>query len=196
MAIYTRAGDAGYTSLGDGSRILKSETVFWVLGDLDELNSWLGVLLSSTNFAKDARDFLTSVQSDLFILGTCIANPQVQLEDTEQFAKRTAEIELLIDELSKKLPELRNFILPGGVSSASLCHVCRTVCRRVERRFTNLVSQKNPNDLNNLANVKYSLPVFSDAAKLLNRLSDLFFILARFLNSESGIDDIIWKFKH
>lgn len=197
MAIYTRTGDKGYTSLYDGSRVSKADPVFSVLGDLDELNSWVGFLISTVDFSLEAKEFLTKIQSDLFILGSCLANPKTSFASSEIFAQRVNELEKLIDEITSSLPELKNFILPGGSKGSSMCHVCRSICRRVERRYVELILKKKTGTeaggFENLDGLQYALPVFQDAQKFLNRLSDFLFSLARVLNSSERIDDVIWK---
>ncbi len=171
--IYTRTGDNGETGLGDGSRTPKDSPRIEVIGDVDELNSMLGVLLTRT-LPDAGRALLLHIQHRLFDLGgeLCIPGRQV-LADAE-----VDYLEQRLDELNQGLPMLKEFILPGGSEAAALCHLARSICRRAERRLVTLASD---NDVN---------PV---ARHYLNRLSDLLFVLARDLNRIDKQPDVLWQ---
>ena len=171
--ITTRTGDAGETGLGDGSRVPKDSARIAAIGELDELNSVIGVLLAES--VPDAiADALVGVQHDLFDLGGELSIPgRVALHENQ--VKR---VEALIDKFNGELPPLKEFILPGGARSAALAHLARTVCRRAERSVVALGRSES----------------VSDAARVyLNRLSDLLFILGRVLNREAGAGDVLWQ---
>ena len=130
MSIYTRTGDTGLTSLFGGKRVLKCEELVDVYGSIDELNSWVGLIASQLT-VPDVQQFLMSIQSDLFMIGSFLAGSRVDLDMVDG---RVKEMEARIDVLEKELPKLRNFILPGGSQLGSLMHVARSICRRVERQ--------------------------------------------------------------
>jgi cob(I)alamin adenosyltransferase len=172
--IATRTGDDGSTGLGDGSRVGKDSLRIQALGDVDELNSQLGLLLCETLPAA-LREELVSIQHDLFDLGgeLCIPGYTV-LADAH-----LARLDALLEKYNATLPPLKEFILPGGSRTAALAHVCRTVCRRAERSVVMLEKAE--------AGVK------APARQYLNRLSDLCFVLARVLNREAGGQDVLWE---
>lgn len=174
MAIYTRTGDAGMTSLFGGKRVLKCEELVDVYGSIDELNSWIGRISSELD-ATDVQQFLASIQSDLFSIGSHLAGYKASLTD---IPKRVKEMEARIDILEKSLPELKNFILPGGTPLSSDIHLARAVCRRVERQAVALGQKQD---------------VDSKILIYLNRLSDLFFMLARFVNNQEGVVEVVWS---
>ncbi|MBT6401518.1 cob(I)yrinic acid a,c-diamide adenosyltransferase [candidate division WWE3 bacterium] len=178
MSVYTRAGDTGKTYLIGNTRHSKDSSIFEVLGTMDEFNVSLGLMLSDISFSKDASDFLVTVQGDLFKLGSLIANDKSKDEDFKWLAPRVGLVEDYIDELEKDLPKLENFILPGGTPAAARVHMARTVCRRCERA---LVGHFEKNDEGKKCTLMY-----------INRLSDLLFVLARFLNFNENVEDIIW----
>lgn len=171
--ITTRTGDDGSTGLGDGSRVPKSHLRIEALGDIDELNSLIGVLLTET-MPAGLQAQLTGIQHDLFDLGaeTCIPGHRVMREE------RVMELERLVDATNSQLRPLKEFILPGGTRPAALCHHARTVCRRAERHLVGL---------------RASEPVSSEAVQYLNRLSDLLFVLAREFNRLAGVPDVLWS---
>jgi cob(I)alamin adenosyltransferase len=182
MKIYTKTGDQGETSLIGGARVKKFDPRLEAYGTVDELNSHLGVLraeLESFNNLEESNSFLHKVQHQLFKIGSHLACEDESMRtNLPQFEpSMVAEIEAEIDRLENLLPELKSFILPGGSRIASLCHVCRTVCRRAERR-TAVV--KDPS-LEQLGLFLY-----------LNRLSDYFFVLARACNKATEIADVPW----
>lgn len=175
MKIYTRTGDTGHTSLFDGSRVSKGNVRIDLLGQIDELNSFIGLLISEMG-ENIERDFLYKIQNCLFEAGGEIANPKTN--KYYDFQQLVNDLELRMDDYDKQIPELRNFILPGGSKLASICHICRSKTRSVERefiKFSNLYTNYN-----------------STFGPFLNRLSDYFFVLARKLNKDMDIEDIIW----
>ncbi len=174
MRIYTRTGDKGQTSLFNGSRVDKSSERIDLLGEIDDLNAHIGLLISylKTDFDKS---LLQIIQNVLFDGGSEIANPGI-IEFTD-YSEDIDKLEKNMDELDKDLADLHNFILPGGSKSSSYSHLCRTKTRRVERLFFRISKENTLND---------------SFGKFLNRLSDYFFVLARYLNKESGKTDIIW----
>lgn len=166
MPIYTRTGDNGTTSLYGGKRVPKSNPRVDLYGSIDELNSWVGLISSKI---KDKR--LMTIQSDLFTIGSSLAGWKT---DLSPLSSRITDMEQWIDELDKKLPRLTNFILPGGSELGAQIHITRNVCRRVER----------------LAVRKHADP---QIIKYLNRLSDLFFTLARIINKKQKVGEIVWS---
>ena len=174
--IYTRAGDAGETSLGDGSRVPKTDPRIEAYGAVDELNSLLGLALAG-ELPDEFRPWLEQVQNDLFDLG---ADLSVPLEDERERLRVTTEqverLEELCDLVNERLEPLKSFILPGGTESASRLHVARSVCRRAERLAVDLDGKGSVNPA---------------ALAYLNRLSDLLFILARAANS--GTPEPLWR---
>ena len=175
--IATRTGDDGTTGLGDGTRVPKSHQRVAALGDVDELNSCLGVLLCEP-LPDDVRALLTSIQQQLFNLGGELSIPGYELLKAEA----VAELDAALEKYNAKLPRLAEFILPGGTRSAALAHVGRTVARRAERAVVALAAHE---------------AVHAAPRQYLNRLSDLLFVLARVLNRANldGLagDDVYWK---
>ncbi|TWC62804.1 cob(I)yrinic acid a,c-diamide adenosyltransferase [Herbaspirillum sp. SJZ099] len=173
--IATRTGDDGSTGLGDGSRVGKDSLRIQALGDVDELNSQLGLLLCE-DLPDDVRQALLSIQHDLFDLGgeLCIPGYTV-LADAH-----LARLDALLEQYNGALPPLKEFILPGGSRGAALAHVCRTVCRRAERSVV-LLEKAEAGTVN------------APARQYLNRLSDLCFVLARVLNRAAGGQDVLWE---
>ena len=171
--IATRTGDDGTTGLGDGTRTGKDSQRIHALGEVDELNSHLGVLLTET-LPDGIRTALLEIQHDLFDLGGELCIPGYTLLKTE----RVAQLDAWLAEHNATLPRLKEFILPGGSRAAAQAHVCRTVCRRAERAVVAL---------------ERSEPVNDSARQYLNRLSDLMFVLARVLNRADGGTDVLWQ---
>ncbi len=171
--IATRTGDNGSTGLGDGSRVDKDHLRVHAMGEIDELNSELGVLLCE-NLPEDLRAELLSIQHDLFDLGGELCIPGYQLITNEQ----VAALDALLAKYNATLPPLEEFILPGGARAAALAHVCRTVCRRAERHLVSLGKAEALHDY---------------PRQYLNRLSDLLFVLARILNRHAGGSDVLWQ---
>jgi cob(I)alamin adenosyltransferase len=171
--IATRTGDDGSTGLGDGSRVSKDNARVAAMGDVDELNSQIGLLLTEP-VPDGVRDLLLTVQHELFNLGGELSIPGYTLLKDEAVARLDAALE----QHNATLPRLAEFILPGGSRAAALAHVARTVARRAERSVVALGAI----DAVNAAPRQY-----------LNRLSDLLFVLARVLNRSGGGDDVYWQ---
>lgn len=168
--IYTKSGDKGETGLHNGERVSKSSDRIEAIGSIDELNSFIGLSMSSV-MPKIVRDALHKVQHILFDIGGELAHPGMNII----LDSKSKDIELVIDDLTSRLDILREFILPGGVKVASQIHVARSICRRAER---NCIALGNVNP----ATLKY-----------LNRLSDMLFTMARYLNACEGYKDITWS---
>ena len=175
--IYTRGGDAGETSLGDGSRVSKLDPRITAYGTVDELNSALGIVVAG-DCPGDIRTVLVRIQNELFDLGADLSVPlehDGRLRTTQEQVDR---LERECDRFNAELPELTSFVLPGGSEAAARLHVARTVCRRAEREA---LAASGAHTVNPLTLV------------YLNRLSDLLFILARAANAASGEDEPLWK---
>ena len=171
--IATRTGDAGTTGLGDGTRVDKDHLRICALGDVDELNSFVG-LLATEDLPADVRADLSDIQHDLFDLGGELAIPGYTMVADKQVARLDARLE----HYNADLPRLAEFILPGGSRAAALAHICRTACRRAERALVALGKLDKVND---------------GPRQYLNRLSDLMFVLARVLNRYAGGTDVQWQ---
>ncbi|OQS48137.1 ATP:cob(I)alamin adenosyltransferase [Chromobacterium violaceum] len=172
-SIVTRTGDDGSTGLGDGSRVAKDSVRIQALGDVDELNSVIGVLLAETP-PPPIAEWLAEVQHDLFDLGSELAVPGYQaIGDGHVQA-----LEALVSFMNEELGPLKEFILPGGLRTAALAHQARSVCRRAERAVVALAREEN---------------VSPALRRYLNRLSDFLFVLARYLNREGGVPDVLWR---
>ena len=180
MKIYTKIGDKGETSLFGGERVSKSSSRIEAYGTVDELNSFIGLAVTEV-YDSSVKDLLVKIQNQLFILGSDLATPKInkaaKLKIQRVTPKFYMEIEKAIDHFDNKLEILKNFILPGGSKSAALLHICRTITRRAERKVVALNS---------------AVKVGSNIIIFLNRLSDLFFVLARYENKCSKIQDIKW----
>ena len=171
--IATRTGDNGTTGLGDNTRVSKNSLRVHAMGEVDELNSHIGVLLCE-DMPDTLRALLVEIQHQLFNLGGELSIPGYELLKAEAVAGLDAALE----EYNAALPRLQEFILPAGTRAASLAHVCRTVARRAERAVVALGTAE----------------VLNDAPRqYLNRLSDLLFVLSRVLNRMNGGDDVYWK---
>lgn len=175
--IYTRGGDAGETSLGDGSRVSKLDCRIGAYGTVDELNSALGVVLAG-EVTDELREPLTRIQNELFDVGADLSVPWGVTDRLRVEQGMIDRLEELCDAFNAALPELRSFVLPGGTEAAARLHVARTLCRRAERDVL-LGSQEV--ELNPLV------------LRYLNRLSDLLFILARAANARAGFAEPLWK---
>jgi cob(I)alamin adenosyltransferase len=181
MKIYTKTGDQGNTALFGGRRVPKSHLRVDAYGTVDELNAFIGWLrdLAGSGGDSDLTDLLGEVQLRLFTVGANLASdpkkhpPTPDLESTDLEA-----LERAIDAMDAALPALRNFILPGGHPTVSLCHVCRTVCRRAERLVVALHRRE---------------PVDPLVLQYLNRLSDYFFVLGRHLAQRLGAPEVVWR---
>lgn len=177
--VYTKTGDKGTTGLIGGTRVSKTHVRLEAYGTADELNAELGLLVTYLTDEQD-RTFVIGIQNRLFSIGSHLAT------DLEKVALKEAsiltnnhieEIEKEIDRLDEQIPPLRAFVIPGGSRGAAVCHVCRTVCRRFERRVLILSEQ---------------YPVSSEVITYINRLSDYLFVLSRKMNIDFEIDEIFW----
>lgn len=178
--IYTCTGDAGKTSLVGGKRLLKNDIRIEAYGSTDELNAQLGLLCADVSMSQDDLKLMRFVQNKLFNIGAYLATDNPDGAETPVYGLDENDIvrlENAIDEIDAKLPQLRNFVLPGGGHSAALAHVCRTVCRMSERRIIALAQESYVNPL---------------ILKFINRLSDYLFVFARFCNVNDNIDEIFW----
>ncbi|MBY0577477.1 MAG: cob(I)yrinic acid a,c-diamide adenosyltransferase [Burkholderiales bacterium] len=171
--ISTKTGDEGSTGLGDGSRVGKESLRIEVIGNVDELNSAIGLILSEP-LPEAVRICLETIQHDLFELGAELCLPgEARIGESH-----VARLEDRLERMNSTLPHLAEFVLPGGARAAALCHVARTVARSAERSLVGLsrVEAIGPNSL-----------------KYLNRLSDLLFVAARAINRSEGCPDVLWK---
>lgn len=176
--IYTKTGDKGETALFGGRRVPKSHLRVEAYGTVDEVNSFIGLLRDSTE-DQALGDVLGQIQHRLFSIGAHLAtDPANTAAPADLEPHDIALLEHAMDEMDSRLPELKNFILPGGHPLVSLCHICRTVCRRAERMVVAL---------------HYHEPVDERVLQYLNRLSDYFFMLARHLAQEAGAAEIVWN---
>ena len=171
--IYTRTGDDGSTGLGDGSRTAKNSARVEAMGDVDELNSIIGLIIIET-VSQDIITMLTHIQHDLFDLGGELCIPGHVLLRSE----RAEWLEHRLDKMNERLSPLEEFILPGGTRAAAFTHLARTACRRAERRIVTLMQSEHINP----AVVQY-----------INRLSDFLFVLARIFNLLKGEPDVMWN---
>lgn len=171
--IYTRTGDDGTTGLGDGSRTNKDSLRVEAMGNVDELNAVIGIMLTEP-LSDIIISTLTRVQHDLFDLGGEICIPgHVMVK-----AGRVTALENILDQLNDQLEPLKEFILPGGTRAAAYCHLARTVCRRAERQLTRLSREET---------------VTPVSLQYLNRLSDLLFVMCRVINKDANRPDVLWK---
>ena len=177
MRIYTKTGDAGQTSLYSGERVAKSDTRICSCGDVDELNSLLGMAVGKLS-VEGSRALLRRIQNRLFNLGADLATTEKRSLDARIDDAEIREMEIAIDAMDARMPELRAFILPGGTEGATWLHLCRSVCRRAERSVVRLQAESSVNP---------QVVVF------LNRLSDLLFVMARFENFSAGVADVLWE---
>jgi cob(I)alamin adenosyltransferase len=180
-AVYTRTGDKGSTGLVGGTRLKKSDTRINLYGEIDELNSFIGLGISFLNKNFD-KTFLQEIQSSLFDLGSnlaCEKEKRIEYKLPQIHESKILKLELEIDKMDESLGPLKSFILPGGSQESSAFHVCRTVCRRIERQMVDF-EEHNPGEI----------PV--NSLSFINRLSDYFFILARYLNQVLKIEEVKW----
>ncbi len=178
--VYTKTGDKGTTSLVGGTRVPKTHIRLEAYGTVDELNSNLGLLIT---YLRDEQDklFLQQVQDKLFAVGSHLATDQekTQLKAVSIITPELVEtMEHEIDRLDSLLPPLSAFVLPGGSRGAAVCHICRTVCRRAERRILALAEQ---------------VEISSELLAYVNRLSDYLFVLSRKINQDEKNDEIFWN---
>jgi len=180
LKLYTGFGDKGFTSLFGGEVVRKNHLRVECYGTIDELNSMLGVLRTKIR-TEEVDTILLRLQNQLFYISSEIAASGEESAAKLNRLINEADIRQLeteIDEFTKRTDPLKNFILPGGSEDSAYCHLARTICRRAERILTSLDDVQK---------------VRGDIIKFMNRLSDLLFILARYLNHEAGIADVIWK---
>ena len=174
MKIYTKKGDLGETSLFGGKRVPKNHLRIKAYGSIDELNSFLGIVLAKLQDTR-AEEFINKIQKDLFIIGSHLAGSLITIDP---LTERTKEMEKVIDNLDGELPPLKNFILPEGTEKSTYLYFARAVARRAERELIELSLQEE---------------VDSKVRIYLNRLSDFLFVLARYLNFKSGVTETVWK---
>ncbi len=182
--IYTKTGDDGTTSLIDGTRLSKDAAPIDLYGSIDELNSNIGLARSFLDKkTNQVGSFLENIQVILFDLSSNLATPPNKRQEfgLRQLSEdKIIELEKEMDRMEKSLPPLKQFILPSGHLSASQVHICRTICRRVERKF--IAISKDNTDIPPALSIKY-----------INRLSDYFFMLARYLNKLSNVSETLYK---
>ena len=171
--IYTRTGDAGTTGLGDGTRIGKAEPRMEAIGEIDELNCTLGLLLCEP-LREDLRALLVDIQHDLFDLGGELSIPGSSFIA----AAAVTKLEHAIDRYNEELPPLKEFLLPGGAPATAAAHFARAVCRRAERRLLALAAGSS---------------VSATSLQFINRLSDLLFVAARIAARDSDIGEVLWQ---
>lgn len=190
MTIYTGTGDRGKTSLFSGERVAKSDRRIAAYGEVDELNSVLGALAAGlAGVSPGLAGRLQEIQADLFQLSAILAvTPDSPAMDAlEKIAdSQIDDLEQTIDQLDSQLPKLSGFILPGGHPTAAWAHICRTVCRRAERKLTRISDEY----VQGTAARQFQLALI-----YLNRLSDYLFVLARYCNHIQGVSDTLWKQK-
>jgi cob(I)alamin adenosyltransferase len=179
MKIYTKVGDKGETMLGNGKKVSKASLRVEAYGEVDELNSLLGVVASQIQDSRlKIKEDLIEIQKDLFEIGASLADSvKADRRLNTYLCQRVLEFEKEIDSISKDLPELTHFIIPGGGVSGASLHLARTVCRRAERRIV---------ELNKKEKIQDQMIIY------LNRLSDFLFVLARFVNLKEKKREIIW----
>jgi len=182
MKIYTKTGDKGETSLISGKRVKKNNARIEAYGSTDELNSWLGLLVSLSETPQESKTILFNAQNELFVIGSHLASepgkntyPLPSLNPNG-----TSELEDAIDSMNVSLEPLKNFVLPGGSQSIAYTHIARTVCRRAERNIVNLMQLE---------------PVEENIIIYLNRLSDYLFVLSRYFAHKNNVSEVIWKNK-
>jgi len=178
MKIYTKKGDKGKTSLIGGETVDKHDAAVDSYGTIDELNSFVGLLNDYVN-DKEIKEVLNNIQIKLFSVGSILASGgNKNFSNKVNIEKKDVEdIESSIDDMNSKLPELKNFIIPGGHKTSSYSHVCRSICRRAERKIS---------ELNNHTKINPHILSYT------NRLSDFFFVLSRYLKYSENIEDTHW----
>ena len=184
--IVTKSGDSGLTSINPNKRISKNSNIVKFLGDLDELNAYIGTLKadlfiinSTENSLEDVYSWITRIQHTLFDIGGAISSENIEIFDE----KAVVFLEEIIHKINQDLPPLKDFVLPGGSQLGAKAHVSRTVCRRAERSFINLIE-------NNLEYKKYQK---SHILPYINRLSDFFFVLSRQLDRLCNLEEQTWE---
>jgi cob(I)alamin adenosyltransferase len=178
--IYTKTGDDGTSGLVGGNRVKKSDLRLEAYGTVDELNSWIGLIRSIVN-NKNVAELLMDVQNTLFIIGSKLASDEKGKRITDSLVIDYGKIEKLenaIDEYEIHLPEIKNFILPGGSLLSGYCHIARTVCRRAERSIIRMDADSKMDKV---------------IVQYVNRLSDYLFVLARKIANDSGTAELFWS---
>ncbi len=179
LKVYTKTGDKGETSIVGGIRVKKSSRRLEAYGTVDELNSHLGLLASMLHDGED-KEIIIRIQRDLFTVCSNLATDQSQTALSDSARLPEVEISFLeaqVDAIMKLLPERQGFILPGGCQAASQAHVCRTVCRRAERCIVALAEESI---------------ISPETLQFVNRLSDYLFVLAKKINFNTGVSEIVW----
>jgi cob(I)alamin adenosyltransferase len=203
MDIYTRTGDDGDTALLGGGRVPKSDRRVEAYGAVDELSSFIGLALTSAR-ESEVVSGLRLIQNDLFALGASLAAPggegsRARPRTPDVPVERVGAMEQWIDEATAELPELREFVLPGGTEGAALLHVCRSVCRRAERAVVGLKMGSEPDDSGSIDSGSEDPAIMAreivdpGIVPYLNRLSDLLFVWARLENHRAGHAEVPWK---
>ena len=178
MKIYTKTGDKGQTSLFGGKRVSKGNDRIDAYGTVDELNSFIGLLIAHLNDSRSVQ-ILDQIQNELFIIGSRLASGEQVPDSIPQIKPEKIEIlETEIDWINEQIEPLKNFILPQGSKAISFCHVARCVCRRAERATVKLSEYESVEEI---------------IIKYLNRLSDYLFTLARWIAKEEGVKEITWN---
>lgn len=181
MKIYTKTGDKGETGLFGGERVSKNSSRIEAYGTVDELNSFIGLTVIECK-SDEVKTLLQKIQNQLFVLGSDLATPDTEKNKKLNIKRVTPDFAIVLEEaidyFTSQLEELKNFILPGGSKASALLQICRTVCRRAERR---------------VIAIDDGVKISSEVIIFLNRLSDLFFVLSRFENKVSIIPDVIWN---
>ena len=177
VKIYTKTGDKGTTGLVGGKRVKKSSYRIIAYGEVDEVNSAIGLVLSS-KLDSDINDLLTKIQNDLFVIGSDLANPNLKDSSSRVTDTMVTYLENQIDRLESELTPITYFILPGGSILASQVHLARSICRRAEINIVKLAEKEQ---------ISKTCQIY------MNRLSDLLFVIARVINNRKKIKDIAWK---
>jgi len=172
--IYTRTGDTGTTGMADGSRLAKDSLRMHAIGDVDELNSMIGVVINKSLSAGDIQENLITIQHDLFNLGGQLAMPDYTMVNQD----RIDWLESTLDGMNEQLEPLKEFILPGGDEASCFCHMARTICRRAERSLVSLNAETEINGV---------------LLAYINRLSDWLFVASRMLNKVQGKAEVYWQ---
>lgn len=181
LRVYTKTGDKGTTALIGGTRVGKDDLRIEAYGDVDELNSFLGLLADSIQ-DEELRPWLLKIQLELFDAGSALAtdpHKEQRMKLPEFTEDKITDLEQKIDKMEEQTPKIRHFILPGGHPAASMAHVCRSVCRRAERSCIRLQNNGEPTP--------------ELVIKYLNRLSDFFFVLSRLIVHRNGGQEVEWR---
>ncbi len=182
MPVYTRTGDDGTTALFGGKRVLKCDDLVEIYGSIDELNSWIGLLLYTPHIGSNKK-ICTAIQQDLFLIGSILAGWK---GDVSSLKNRVVEMEKRIDDIEKKLAPLTHFILPTGTKESATVHIVRSMTRRVERQM--VAYGKETKNHARVSQANLSIMVM-----YMNRLSDLLFVIARGINKTVGVPEVVWS---